>query len=76
MKRESYNVGTGKEISILELAEIVMCIDSINNKPIFDKPCKRDIRRSYVDIYKAKKLGFKPKTDLKRDLEEIFEFLI
>ena len=67
----TYNVGTGKETSILELARIVMDIAGINYKPIFDKPRKGDIRRSCANISKAKKLGFIPKTNLKRDLEEI-----
>ncbi len=70
---ETYNVGTGKEISILELAEIIMDIAGINGKPVFDKSRPGDIRRSCADISKAKKLGFEPKTDLRRDLEEIFE---
>ena len=72
---EAYNVGTGRETSILELAKIVMDIVGIDGKPIFDKPRKGDIRRSCADISKAKKLGFKPKTNLKRDLEEIFKIL-
>ena len=70
---EAYNVGTGRETSILELAEIIMDIAGINGKPVFDKPRKGDIRRSCANISKAKKLGFEPKTDLRRDLEEIFE---
>ena len=66
---EAYNVGTGRETSILELAEIIMDIAGIDSKLVFDKPRKgRHI--------KARKLGFEPKTDLRRDLEEIFEFLI
>ncbi|MDK2877242.1 MAG: UDP-glucose 4-epimerase [Archaeoglobaceae archaeon] len=67
-----YNVGTGKETSILELAEIVMDLAGID-KIVFEKPREGDIRRSCADITKAKKLGFEPKTDLRRDLEEIFE---
>ncbi len=70
---EAYNVGTGRETSILELARIIMDIAGINGKPVFDKPRKGDIRRSCADISKARKLGFEPKTDLRRDLEEIFE---
>jgi len=72
---EAYNVGTGRETSILELAEIVMDIAGIDGKPIFDKPRKGDIRRSCADISKAKRLGFEPNTNLKRDLEEILEIL-
>jgi len=70
---EVYNIGTGRETSIIELAEIIMDIAGINSKLIFNKPRKGDIRRSCADISKAKKLGFKPKTDLRSDLEEIFK---
>ena len=69
---EAYNIGTGRETSILELAKIVMDIAGIDSGPIFDKPRKGDIRRSCADISKAKKLGFIPKTNLKKDLEKIF----
>ena len=70
---EAYNVGTGKETSILELAEMIMEIGGFEGKPIFEKPRKGDIERSVADITKAKKIGFKPKTDLRKDLEEVFE---
>jgi len=69
---EAYNVGTGKETSILELARLIMNIAGIKGELIFKKPREGDIRRSCADISKAKKLGFKPKTNLKEDLEEIF----
>lgn len=69
---EAYNVGTGKETSILELAKLTIDIAGINTKPVFDKPRKGDIRRSCADISKARKLGFEPETNLRRDLESIF----
>ena len=72
---EAYNVGTGREISILELARIIMDIAGINDKPIFDRPRKGDIKRSCANISKAKKLGFVPKTNLRKDLEVIFKYL-
>ena len=72
---KAYNAGTGKETSILELAEIVMDIAGINCKPLFDKPRKGDIRRSCADITKAKELGYNPKTDLRKDLKFIFEHM-
>jgi UDP-glucose 4-epimerase len=69
---EVYNVGTGKETSIADLAEIVMGIGGMDGKPVFNEPRPGDIRRSCADISKARKLGFEPRTDLKTDLEEIF----
>ncbi len=70
---EVYNIGSGKETSILELAEMIIDIAALDVKPVFDKPREGDIRRSCADISKLKKLGFKPKTGLRSDLEEIFE---
>ncbi len=72
---EAYNIGTGKEISILELTKTVIDIAGVDIEPVFERPREGDIRRSYADISKAKKLGFEPKTDLRRDLKEIFNLL-
>jgi len=72
---EAYNVGTGKETSILELAEMIMEIGKFKGEPIFERPRKGDVVRSVADIMKAKKIGFKPKTNLRKDLEEVFELM-
>ena len=70
---EAYNVGTGKETSILGLAEMILQIANLDLKPVFSEPRKGDIRRSCANIEKAKGIGFEPKTDLRRDLKEIFQ---
>lgn len=72
---EAYNVGTGKETSVLELAEIILEITKLDLKPIFSEPRKGDIKRSCADIEKAKRIGFEPKTNLRKDLEDIFNNL-
>ena len=54
---------------------MIMEIGNFRGKPIFEKPGKGDIERSVADIKKAKSIRFKPKTDLRRDLEEVFEEL-
>lgn len=74
-RREAYNVGTGRETSILELAEMIMEIGKFEGEPIFEKPRKGDIERSVADITNAKRIGFKPKTNLRKDLEEVFELM-
>ena len=74
-KGKAYNVGTGRETSILELAELVLEIAGIDAKPVFDKPRPGDIRRSCADISKARELGFEPKTNLVKNLEELFEVI-
>ncbi|MEM1672058.1 MAG: NAD-dependent epimerase/dehydratase family protein [Archaeoglobaceae archaeon] len=67
---EAYNVGTGKETSILELAKLVNELTG-NEGIVFEKPREGDIKRSYADISKLRALGFEPETDLRRDLEKL-----
>ncbi|MEM2030926.1 MAG: NAD-dependent epimerase/dehydratase family protein [Archaeoglobaceae archaeon] len=67
---EAYNVGTGKETSILELAKLVNELSG-NEGIVFEKPREGDIKRSYADISKLRALGFEPETDLRRDLEKL-----
>ena len=72
---EAYNVGTGKETSVLELAEMLLEIANLDLKPIFSEPRRGDIKRSCANIEKAKRIGFEPKTNLRKDLEDIFNNL-
>lgn len=72
---EAYNVGTGKETSILDLAKMILEIANLDIEPVFSEPRRGDIRRSCANIEKAKRIGFKPRTDLRRDLEKIFDNL-
>ena len=67
-----YNVGTGKETSIQELAKTVIDMAGIDIEPVFERPREGDIGRSYAEISKVKKIGFEPKTNLRKDLKEIF----
>jgi UDP-glucose 4-epimerase len=68
---EIYNIGTGRETSIQALANEIIEIAGANLKPVYTKPRKGDIKRGYADIKKAKKLGFKPKVNLRDGLKEL-----
>lgn len=66
-----YNVGTGKEISILDLAKLILKLTHANLKINFEQKREGDIRRSVADIKKIKKeLNWSPKYDLERGLIE------
>lgn len=58
---ETYNIGSGKDYSILEIAEM------INEKNIkFIAPRKGEPFRNLADIFQARsELGYEPKTDIK-----------
>jgi len=69
---ETFNCGTGREVSIHELAKMMISISG-KNLEIKHAACRTgDIRRSCADIRKAEKnLGFKPKISLEKGLEEL-----
>ena len=68
---EVYNVGTGSVTRIDELAQIVLDIFGKDMSIGFRDSVPGDIKESYADISKAKKIGFEPKVDLYKGLEEI-----
>jgi len=59
------NIGSGKAISILELANMMIKISGIELNPIFIKSLQGDIEKSHADISLAKKsFGWKPEITL------------
>jgi len=66
---EVYNIGTGKETSILELARIVMDIFRIESKVIFENEREGDVKRSCADTNKIKRIGFSPRWNLREFIE-------
>ncbi|MHA1506959.1 MAG: GDP-mannose 4,6-dehydratase [Candidatus Asgardarchaeia archaeon] len=71
---EDFNIGSGTETSIIELAKIVIEMAGLDLKPIIKPMRKGDIKRSVANIEKAKKiLGYKPKVKLSEGIREILE---
>jgi len=68
------NIGIGKPVTIRELAEtLTKLYDRSNLQPyISNKYRKGDIRHSYADIQKARKLlNYEPTTNLEHGLAEL-----
>jgi len=59
---EVINFGTGKETSILEIAEYI--VQKLKTKIKFIKSRPGEVNKFIADISKAKKLGFNPKIDI------------
>lgn len=69
---EMFNVGTGKPVSILDIASTLSVLYGKNIKPeIVNKYRSGDIRHCYADISKLKKLGFKPEVSLEDGMKEL-----
>ena len=63
-KSEIINVGWGKDISIIELAELISKIVGYNGTFIFDNTKPDGTLRKILDTNKIKKLGWTPKISL------------
>ena len=66
-----YNVATGKEVTIKELAQTIIKIQKSKSKIIFKEKREGDIEKSLADIEKIKKQGFTPKISLIQGLKEL-----
>jgi len=69
---ETFNCGTGREVSINELARIMISISGYDLEIEHSDPRPGDIKRSYADTRKVEKiLGFKPKISLEEGLKQL-----
>jgi len=70
---EVFNIGSGKEITIYELAKTILELaDMADLEPVYGPPRPGDIRRSWADIGKARAvLGYEPEVQLEDGLREL-----
>ena len=73
---EALNVGTGKAISIKEVAETLINLYEANLKPVIaNKYRSGDIRHCFADISKImSKLGYEPRISLEEGMKELVEW--
>jgi GDP-L-fucose synthase len=76
-KVDPVNLGSGKEISIRKLAEMIVELTGYKGEIIWDRSRPDGQPRRYLDISKAfKEFGFKAKTDLREGLRETIDWYI
>ncbi len=69
-----YNVGTGREISILDLARLLFDLTGRDTGLEFAPARPGDIRRSRADISKIRELGWEPSLSLEEGLRRTIEW--
>ena len=67
-----YNVGTGKDLSIKELAEMIQKTIGHQGDIIWDDSKPDGTPRKLMDVTKLKKVGFESETDLQTGIEATF----
>lgn len=65
-----FNIGSGQNISINRLADLVIEVTNSTEKRLHKDPRAGDIRHSFADISKAMKFGYKSKHSLETGLTE------
>lgn len=71
---EFFNVGSGKEITILELAEMVKKVTGYQGKIVMDSSKPDGTPRKLTDISRLKAMGWEPKSDLEEGLKQTYEW--
>ena len=70
---ETVNLGTGKEISIRELAETVKKVTGYEGSLVFDSTKPDGTPRKLLDVTKLNKLGWHYKTELEEGIKLAYE---
>ena len=66
------NIGTGKSVSILELAKLMIRISSKNLEPVFDEELPGDVEKSQADtIHSMEKIGWSYEIELDSGLKKL-----
>jgi dTDP-glucose 4,6-dehydratase len=72
---KAINFGTGKEVSILELAKTILELCGNNSAPVHVAPRAGEVTRLCADITLAEKtLGFTPAYSIKKGLQEFLKW--
>jgi len=66
---QAVNIGSGKTISINELAELIIKLTGSKSKVVHAKSRPGEVMRLCADTSKAKRYGFESTTDFERDLK-------
>ena len=72
--KEIVNIGTGVDVSIKELAELIQKTVGFTGKIVWDKTKPDGTPRKWLDMNKLHKLGWKHKIELEKGLKMTYEW--
>ena len=72
-EKELVNIGTGKDITIKELAELIKKVIGFNGKLVWDSSKPDGTPRKLLDVSKAHDLGWKHKIELEEGIKMVYE---
>ena len=72
---EIINIGTGEDITIKELAEMIIEVTGYKNDYEWDTSKPNGTPRKVLNVDKIKSLGWEPKISLREGLESTYEWM-
>ncbi len=73
---EFVNVGTGKDLTIRELADLISDVVGYDGPVRWDTSKPNGTPRKLLDISRLESLGWKPKTDLREGIEKTYRWFL
>lgn len=70
----AYNIGSGRSITIKELAETILRVMGKNLTPVYEEPRSGELKHSLADITKAREFGYEPSWTLEDGLAETIAY--
>jgi GDP-L-fucose synthase len=71
---ETINIGTGRDLSINEISEIVKEVVGFHGEVIWDESKPDGTPRKLLDVTKLKNLGYQPHEDLRTGITKTYEW--
>ena len=73
---EPINVGTGKDKTVREIAELVKEVVGFRGEAVFDAKKPDGMMRKLLDVSRINRLGWKAKTDLKEGIKSAYGWFV
>jgi len=70
-----FNIGSGKNYSVNEIYKLISEIVGVRIPPIYKPDLPGEAEITLADISEAKKLGWKPKVDIKKGLKGMVDYI-
>jgi UDP-glucose 4-epimerase len=71
----AFNIGSGRQTSVVELANLVLRLTGRDATPLYHPPKAGEIRHSFADISRARECGYSPKYNLDEGIKKTISSL-